>query len=156
MAAFDLDSLAARALRTRWLVRALIPLFRARLGWMLGGRLVLLEHRGRQTGARRFVMLEIVERQDPRTIVIASGFGRSAQWYRNLRANGVAITIVGVRRRRAEPEFLDAAASRGRLERYAVEHPVAWRHLEGAMAIDRGEEHPEIPLVLLRLAPGSD
>ncbi|HTM84573.1 MAG TPA: nitroreductase family deazaflavin-dependent oxidoreductase, partial [Mycobacterium sp.] len=39
-------------------MRAPIWLYRARLGALLGSRLLMLEHRGRTSGARRYVVLE--------------------------------------------------------------------------------------------------
>lgn len=48
-----LNALGVRALRTRWLVRAPIWLYRARLGAVLGSRLLMLEHTGRTSGQRR-------------------------------------------------------------------------------------------------------
>jgi hypothetical protein len=45
---------AAALLRTRWLVRAPIWLYRARLGFVFRSQLLMLEHRGRKTGARRY------------------------------------------------------------------------------------------------------
>lgn len=147
-----MDRLIARLLRTRWLVRAAIPLLRVGLGWLFGGRVLLLEHRGRVSGAPRFVALESVQ-ADEDGIIVASGFGRGAQWYRNLEANGVAFVTVGrTRRRAAHPRFPDAAAAERVLRRYSTIHPSAWRHLQGAMAHARGEARPEIPLVALEWA----
>ena len=57
-----LGGLGARALRTRWLVRAPINLYRVGLGFLFGTRLLMLEHVGRRTGARRYVVLEVVDR----------------------------------------------------------------------------------------------
>jgi hypothetical protein len=44
---------AARLLRVRWLVRAPVWAYRARLGALFGSRLVMLEHTGRTSGRRR-------------------------------------------------------------------------------------------------------
>jgi hypothetical protein len=57
------------------LVRAPVGLYRARLGFLLGSRLLMLEHTGRKSGARRYVVLEVVGHPRPRTYVVASGFG---------------------------------------------------------------------------------
>jgi hypothetical protein len=46
--------LRAKALHTRWVVRTPIGLYRAGLGFVFGSRLLMLEHRGRSSGARRF------------------------------------------------------------------------------------------------------
>ena len=66
---------AAGLLRVRWLARAPIGLYRARLGFLLGSRLLMLEHLGRKSGARRYVVLEVVARPRPGTYVVASAFG---------------------------------------------------------------------------------
>ncbi|MFC5503498.1 nitroreductase family deazaflavin-dependent oxidoreductase [Lysinimonas soli] len=147
------DRMAARLLQTRWVVRALVPVFRIGLGAIGGGRLLLLEHRGRASGRRRFVVLEVVDRPAPDRVVIASGFGVSAQWYRNLVANGIAfVTLTGLRARRAVPTFLDEKESRSQLVGYGARHPSAWRHLRGAMAIAQGVVNPDIRIVVLDLA----
>src|SRR5699024_676792 len=98
--------LMARLLRTRWLMRLPIGLFRRGLGWMLGPRLLMIEHLGRRSGAPRYVVVEVLER-GPGRFVVASGFGPGAQWYQNLRANRVAYLSTGLlRRAAARPRFL--------------------------------------------------
>ncbi|MEZ5190354.1 MAG: nitroreductase family deazaflavin-dependent oxidoreductase [Schumannella sp.] len=142
----------ARLLRTRWLMRLPIGLFRARLGWIFGGRLCMIEHRGRTSGERRFVVLEVVGRAEPDLVVVASGLGPGAQWFRNLQANGVAFVSIGMRSRvAADVRLLDAAGSRSRLEEYARLHPAAWEKLHDAMAIAQGLDEPDIPIVELAL-----
>ncbi len=141
-----LDRAMARMLQVRWLMRLPIPLYRASLGWMFGNRLVMIEHVGRKTGERRFVVVEVMGFE--RNVVrVASGFGRSSQWYQNLRANGVAYISVGrYRRVRAHARLLGAEDSSARLAAYAREHPVAWRHLNAAMEVLQDGE-PDIPVV---------
>ena len=70
---------------TRMLFRAPVYLYRAGLGWMLGNRILLLHHIGRVTGKERQVVLEVVE-HDPadNSFVVASGWGSTAAWYRNV------------------------------------------------------------------------
>lgn len=144
-----IDRMIAALLGTRWLMRLPIPMYRLGLGWLLGRRLVMIEHRGRLSGARRFVVVEVVEREG-RALRVASGFGHKAQWYRNLRANGVAHLSTGRSRRvPVAVTLLDPRASREVLDRYARDHPDAWRRLHGAMAAaQRGE--PEIAVVEFR------
>jgi len=141
-----LDRIIERLLRTQWLVRAPIALYRAGLGWALGPRLVMIEHRGRRSHEPRFVVVEVVER-GPGRLVVASGFGTSAQWYRNLAANGVAYLSTGrARRVRADVRLLDERESAERLGRYAAAHPTAFARLKGAMDYAAGGE-AKIPLV---------
>ena len=52
-------------LRHRSLVRAPIWLFRARLGFVFGSRLLMIEHTGRKTGARRYVTVEVSAVPEP-------------------------------------------------------------------------------------------
>jgi len=56
------SGVGARLLRTRAFVRAPIGLFRAGLGWLFGSRILMLEHRGRRSGSRRYdlPMVELV------------------------------------------------------------------------------------------------
>jgi hypothetical protein len=42
---------AAGLLRVRWVVRVPVGLYRARLGFLFGSRLLMLEHTGRKSGA---------------------------------------------------------------------------------------------------------
>ena len=77
----------AWVLGNRALMRAPICLYRARLGFLFGSRTLMLEHVGRKSGAKRYVMLEVVGHPAPDTYVVASGFGERSQWFRNLMVN---------------------------------------------------------------------
>lgn len=145
-------SLAARLLRTRWLMRAPIGMFRIGLGFLLGGRLLLLEHIGRTSGEPRFVVLETVTRPAPSEVLIASGFGTRSQWLQNLRANPQCFISIGrIRRSPAVSEILDSESARRALAGYALEHPKAWQRLKGLMGELAGTENPEIPVVRLTI-----
>ena len=145
---------AARLLKTRWIVRLPIPVFRAGFGFVFGGRLLMLEHLGRSSKQWRQVVLEVADREDRSTVVIASGFGRRAQWYRNLAAEPRCVVSVGtIHRRRARAELLGEAESRRLLQRYAAEHPATWKMLDQAIVDATGEADPHIPMVRLRLEP---
>ncbi len=70
---------------SRKLFRVPIHFYRAGLGWMLGNRILLLHHVGRVSGKQRQAILEVVE-HDPAddSFVVASGWGPTAAWYRNV------------------------------------------------------------------------
>lgn len=68
----------AALLGTHWLVRAPIWIYRARLGFLFGRRLLMLEHLGRGSGRRRYVVLEIVDHPAAGSYVVISGFGTRA------------------------------------------------------------------------------
>jgi len=149
-----LAMLASRLLQIRWFVRAPIWLFRARLGFLAGSRLLLLEHVGRKSGARRYVVLEVVDRPARGTYIVASGFGERAQWLRNIRANpAVRVSVSGHRPRAATAHVLDPVDAEAALRAYARDHPRAWRALRPVFEATLGAEIPEdgtvLPLVCL-------
>lgn len=141
-----LDRTIASLLRTQWLVRAPIALYRSGWGWLFGTRLLMIEHLGRKSHEPRYVVVEAVDRGHNR-IVVASGFGTKAQWYRNLKANGVAYLSTGrARRVRAHVRLLSPEDSAAALQLYAAQHPAAWKRLKGAMDAAAGAD-AVIPLV---------
>jgi deazaflavin-dependent oxidoreductase (nitroreductase family) len=147
----------AGLLRVRWFVRAPIWLYRGRLGAIFGERLLMLEHVGRKSGERRYVVLEVIDKPEPGTYVVVSGFGRRAQWYRNVEADPhVRVYLRSRRPAAAEARPLDAEEAAAALRRYASAHPHAWDSLRpvleetlGARIDDTGTE---LPMVALRLA----
>ena len=146
----------ARLLRTRPLVRAPIFLFKARLGFLFGGRLLMLEHRGRRSGLWRRVVLEIVDRPDPSTCVVVSGFGRRAQWYRNVEADPeVRVWLGSARPAPATARALGTEEAAAALRRYAVAHPRSWSSLRPVLERTLGtpitNEGTELPMVALRV-----
>jgi deazaflavin-dependent oxidoreductase (nitroreductase family) len=89
---------------SRRLLHAPTALYRARLGFLLGHRFLLLVHAGRRTGRRYETVVEVV-RWDPaaREAVVMSGWGRRASWFRNVEAGG-ALEIATGRDRFDRPE----------------------------------------------------
>ncbi len=145
----------AGLLRVRWFVRAPIWLYRARLGILLGGRFLMLEHIGRKSGLRRYAVLEVVDRPEPDTYVVVAGFGRRAQWYRNVEAEPRVRLWLGSRRPvAAEARPLGGEEAGASLRRYAAAHPRAWRSLrrvlEETLGVPIGAEGTELPVVALR------
>jgi deazaflavin-dependent oxidoreductase (nitroreductase family) len=142
-----LVAIADWALHQRWLVRAPIALFRLHLGGLAGGRLLLLEHRGRTSGARRSVVLEVIGRTDDGAIHVCSGLGPGAQWFRNVLADPrVLVTIGWLGARRYRADVLSGAEGAVVLEAYVTRHPSAWKELEPVLrawaeplACQRGE-----------------
>jgi deazaflavin-dependent oxidoreductase (nitroreductase family) len=147
------SGLLARLLQNRTLVRAPIWLYRARLGFLMGHRMLLLEHIGRKTGARRYAVLEVVERPVRDEYVIVSGFGERSQWYRNVRADPHVRVSVGFRRGAsafAAPLARDSA--KAALARYAERYPRAWKHIEPTL--EAAQQTPELDLPMLTLKLG--
>lgn len=148
----SLFGIGARALRIRWLVRAPIWLYRRGLGRLLGARFLMLEHTGRVSGEPRFVCLEVVDRPSPDRIVVVSGFGGRAQWYRNLEAEPECFVSTGrMRRRPAVARFLSEAEASAALERYVRAHPRDGELLRGAIEKAVGHLVQSLPMVELQV-----
>ena len=146
----------AALLRVRWLVRAPIWLYRARLGILFGDRLLMLEHVGRRSGRRRYVVLEVVGHPTADRWIVVSGFGERSQWFRNLQVKSEARVYVRSRRPRpATASVLDRSAAEAALTRYAAAHPRAWRTLRPVLERTLGapitEAATPLPLVALDL-----
>jgi deazaflavin-dependent oxidoreductase (nitroreductase family) len=150
----DAAAVFGRLLTTRWFVRTPIWLYRMRLGFLLGHRMLLLEHVGRKSGQRRYAVLEVVERPCADTYVIVSGFGERAQWYQNVKANPHVRVSVGVLRQApAVVNQMSREAAEATLDRYAQRYPRTWRHLEPTLRAALQEpdlQHPMFTLALGR------
>ena len=80
------------------LFRLPIHLYRLRLGWLFGNRLLLLNHTGRVSGTSRQTVLEVAERDaTDHSYTVASGWGPTADWYRNILHNPNVSIQVGTR-----------------------------------------------------------
>lgn len=149
----------AGLLRTRWLVRAPVWLYRARLGLLFGTRLLMLEHVGRKTGARRYVVLEVIDRPRRGTYVVISGFGDRAQWYRNVLANPhVRVYARSHRPAPATARLLPSEQASAALAAYSASHPRAWATLkpvlEATLGARIGGHETSLPLIALELQEG--
>lgn len=152
--------MAVTGLRRR-LARLPIPVFRAGFGWLLAGRFLLLQHRGRRTGQPRFVVLQVV-RREPARILVVSGYGPSSQWFRNVQVTPEVRVWTG--RRRAVPAtatVVSAAAARTVLAFYRRSQPISATML--GMVIGVPELAPDralppdiadrLPMVALAMPP---
>lgn len=153
-----IPDLGARLLRNRRLVRAPIWLYRMRAGALFGSRMLMLEHIGRTSGAHRYVVLEVVGRPSPDTIVVASGFGTNAQWFRNVVANPqVRVWLGSHRPAAATAHVLDQQAVDQALADYRTEHPKTWEQfklvLEETLGQPITDTNAPLPMVELRLQP---
>jgi deazaflavin-dependent oxidoreductase (nitroreductase family) len=147
---------AARVLRVRWLVRAPVALYRARLGFLFGSRLLMLEHTGRITGTRRYVVLEVIDRPRSGTYVVASGFGDRSQWFRNVRASpAVRVWVGGRRPAPATARLLSRGEATVVLAAYAARHPRAWAALKPVLETTLGaridDSQTSLPLIAFDL-----
>ncbi|NTY60334.1 nitroreductase family deazaflavin-dependent oxidoreductase [Mycolicibacterium sphagni] len=114
----------------RFVFRLPIYLYRWGLGGLLGDRLLLLTHRGRRSGKERLVLLEVAE-YDTATdsYLVASGWGPTADWYRNILDAPPVRIQVGRRRMSATALPLTREEGAEVFVRYACRHPKAARRV---------------------------
>ena len=146
--------IADRFFQTRWLVRMPIGLYRAGFGFLFGKRLLMLEHTGRKSGARRRVVLEVLGRPAPGEYVIISSLAEKAQWYRNITANPRVRVSTGFRRNMAAlAEPMPQAESAAVLRNLAERRPAEWKKMEGLFEHVAGRPVGAMPMVRLRVLP---
>lgn len=123
----------------RILLRAPIWAYRARLGFLFGHRLVYLATRGRRSGRRRESVLEVTEFNAlAGKLVVMSGWGTKADWYRNLQAApALELRLAGRRYPAPTHHFLDRDQAALLLDRYRRAHPLSWRQLASSMGLPR-------------------
>lgn len=142
--------------------RASAVLFHWHLGWLFGGRLLMLTHVGRRTGRKRFAVLEVVSTEaDPSTWYVAAAWGSRADWYRNLARNPRAEIAVGRRRCRVTARTVGIDEAIRVYSRYVRDHPWGARLVGRVIGVDLVRTDPvvladRIPLVALRADPAED
>jgi deazaflavin-dependent oxidoreductase (nitroreductase family) len=112
------------------LLRLPIWLYRARMGWLLGERFLMLTHIGRKSRRPHQTVLEVV-RHDRATgaYVIPSGWGEQADWLRNIQQTPNVLVEAGSRRFEATATRLSVDEVEQELRDYARQHPLAFRGL---------------------------
>ena len=146
----------------RGVARAPIRLYGAGFGWLLGRRVLMVQHTGRASGLPRFVVLEVVRRLPGDRFVVAAGMGETSDWYRNVRrAPRVRVWVGRLRGVPGTARLLDQAEAREHLEAYRADRPTTWRFLKPVISrvIGRPDQTDEelfsaVPLVELSLATG--
>ncbi|MGD1253698.1 nitroreductase family deazaflavin-dependent oxidoreductase [Mycobacterium seoulense] len=137
-------------------MRAPIWIYQARAGAVFGSRLLMLEHTGRKSGTPRYVVLEVVGHPSADTYVVASGFGRKAQWFRNIEADPRVRVFAGSHApRRATARVLTQGEADRALAAYVGRHRRAWDQmrpvLEDTLGVPITETETPLPMVELRL-----
>jgi len=114
----------------RFGLRIPIFLYRIKLGWLLGGRFLMLTHTGRKSGLPRQTIIEVVKHdKETNTYYVVSGWGEKADWYRNIR-NTPQVTVQSGRRKfQTTAEFIPAEKAIDIVNDYAREHPIAFNEL---------------------------
>jgi len=107
----------------RTLFRLPVYVYRWRLGWLFGHRFLLLVHLGRRTGRRHETVLEVLEyRKAAREAVVMSGFGRNANWLRNISAGPRCEVAIGAERFVAAHRLLETDEAADVVRAYERRH----------------------------------
>ena len=136
----------------RLVFRLPIWLYRLRLGWLLGGRFLLLTHRGRRTGVARRTVLEVLHHEPAAALYfVAAAWGERAQWVRNVSENIRVEVTVGRRRFPAVAERVSSEEAERVLREYARRHRVAMRGLSRLFGTDDIHQLAQaLPVIALR------
>ncbi|MCG8347562.1 MAG: nitroreductase family deazaflavin-dependent oxidoreductase [Chloroflexales bacterium] len=118
----------------RLFLRLPLWLYRFRMGWLLGTRFVMLSHIGRKSRRLRQTVLEVVVAQAaPPRYVVAAGWGRQSDWFRNVQQTPRVLLDTAKGRFAAVAQTLDEEAATAALHTYAQAHPTAFRNLSRVM-----------------------
>ncbi len=114
----------------RFVLRLPIWLYRWRLGWLLGGRFLLVHHTGAKSGLPRNTVLEVVRHDAAAmTWTLASGFGAKSHWYKNLRKTPDCAIEFGRKRYDVRAQFPSDKEGGEVMAEYAQRNPGAARGL---------------------------
>lgn len=115
---------------SRIVFRFPILLYRLNLGWLLGERALLLEHRGRKSGMMRKAVIEVVDHDAQKgSYMVMAAWGKQSDWYQNIQAEPHVTIKVGTRRFAALAKTLPAEEAAQHLNAYASKHPFAFKQL---------------------------
>lgn len=135
-------------------------LYRCHLGFVVGKRFLMIEHRGRKSRKLYRTVLEVAGRNQNRgEWIVNSGTGPNADWYRNVKAGGVDAVSIGSARRPAGVRFLQADEAASVFADYERAHRKAAAKLMDMMGVSydgtevgRIEMMHKIPMVAFVLA----
>ena len=134
----------------RTLFRVPILLYRLNLGFLLGGRFLLLTHTGRKSGIARQVVIEVVDHdRETGAYYVAAAWRKKADWYLNILQNPRVKVQVGNRQFETEANQMSEKEAELILWDYALRHPFAMRELSTLML---GERLPPTRETCARLA----
>jgi deazaflavin-dependent oxidoreductase (nitroreductase family) len=138
----------------RLALRLPIGLYRLHLGWLLGGRFLMLTHTGRKSGQPRHTVIEVVQHdKGTGTYYVVSGWGEKSDWYRNIRKTPAVTVQVGGQVFHAQAEFVPLEKAVGVMEAYAREHATAFRELSGLFFGERLQPGGDAPRRLAEKMP---
>jgi deazaflavin-dependent oxidoreductase (nitroreductase family) len=105
------------------MLRIPVFLFRWRLGFLMGERILLLTHIGRASGRVYQTPIEVVEHdRSTREYIVCSGTGPQADWYRNLLTHPAPQIQVKNQRWQPVQRLLSPNEAASRFARYERHH----------------------------------
>jgi len=114
----------------RVFLRLPIALYRLHLGWLLGQRFLLLEHRGRKTGRLRYNVIEVIGRGRKKgAYYVAAAWAPRADWYQNIQRDRHVRIHGGSEHFSAVSRALSPGESRAYLQKYRQHHRLAAKAL---------------------------
>jgi deazaflavin-dependent oxidoreductase (nitroreductase family) len=128
---------------SRLLYRFPILLYQLGLGRLFGGRFLMLTHVGRISGRPRYVVLEVIRRdENDDAYYVLAAFGEESDWVLNLRAHPEGEIKVGGRQLQVTAEFLPEVDTECEVLDYARRSPYAARQLPRLIGyrVDGSEE----------------
>jgi deazaflavin-dependent oxidoreductase (nitroreductase family) len=146
------DTPPGKALRLG--LRLPIWLYRARLGWLLGDRFLMLTHIGRNSGLPRQTVIEVVQHdKETDTYYVVSGWGEKSDWYRNIRKSPAVTIQAGGRKFQARAELVGLEKAIRIIEAYTRDHPTASRELAGLFLGERKQPGGDVPRQIAEKMP---
>lgn len=142
----------------RFFLRMPILLYHAHLGWLLGGRFLLLTHTGRKSGLPRQVVLEVVHHDaETDAYFVAAGWRGKADWFKNIQINSAVQIMTSSRSLKATAAVMQLVEAAATFYIYARRYPLAFRELSRIMmgkALQPNQEDcfrlaKSVPLVML-------
>ncbi len=123
-----------------------------RLGWLLGRRFLALSHVGRKSGIERQSILEVASyHPDTQEMIVASAFGPTADWYRNIQATPSHRVRVGRAEFVPHQRFLEPDEARAVAEEFCRNHRLearmALRVFVAMGAVERGKFSDPVDLM---------
>lgn len=127
-------------------------LYGHRLGWLLGHRFLAVTHVGRTSGKLRVTVLEVARYdRDTGESVVASAYGATADWYRNLQQTPARLIRTGRREYVPEQRFLDADEARAVAVAMRTANPfemrIANRVMDAIGAVPKGTFSDPVDLI---------
>lgn len=127
------------------LFRAPIHMYHWRLGFLMGGRFVLLKHRGRKSGSTREAVIEVIDGDLAQgKLYAASGFGEQSQWFKNICANNHVKLTWKNEHFAAQARILEVKEAEQVLLRYASAHPKSIRAVARLSGYQMDGDHEDV------------